>query len=56
MFKLHFIYIYLVIHSFIYSSIYLSFITDCCTYHLRLPRLAPAICGRKWTQYANIAC
>ena len=31
-----------------YISIYLI-ITDCCTYYLRPPRLAPAICGWKWT-------
>ena len=49
MFKLYFT--YLSIYLFIYL-----FITDCCTYYLRPPLLAPAICGRKWTQYANIAC
>ena len=42
MFKLYFT--YLSIYLFIYL-----FITDCCTYYLRPPRLAPAICGRKWT-------
>ena len=38
------IYIYMYIYLFIYL-----FITDCCTYYLRPPRIAPAICGRKWT-------
>ena len=37
-----------VIYIYVYVSIYL-FITDCCTYYLHLPRLAPSIWGRKWT-------
>ena len=36
------------IYIYVYLSIYL-FITDCCTYSLRPPRLAPSICGRKCT-------
>jgi len=49
MFKLYFTYLYISSYLFIYSSIYLEIITDCCTHYLRLPQLAPAICGRKWT-------